>query len=240
MVVIPSLTRLEASDASDLLSVAGDVFRVPWPDAAFSGDAVLEMRELIDRLNSGREHGASAVARVIRQADQLRALGIGLDVTNELAMLAERHRMISGVVDWLQSARPTAVQLRPAVALSLQPVVDEAIAALESTCTELADYMEAIRTATAGSLPPAEAAPVNRAFAAYRAAILRHMPDARIADDAFGLADQRGEIIPNLTVQVSDDLPAELRIQFEELAHAEVEAIDPSLGGLLSIRYVPQ
>jgi hypothetical protein len=177
---------------------------------------------------------------VIRQADQLRALGIGLDVTNELAMLAERHRMISGVVDWLQSARPTAVQLRPAVALSLQPVVDEAIAALESTCTELADYMEAIRTATAGSLPPAEAAPVNRAFAAYRAAILRHMPDARIADDAFGLADQRGEIIPNLTVQVSDDLPAELRIQFEELAHAEVEAIDPSLGGLLSIRYVPQ
>jgi hypothetical protein len=119
-------------------------------------------------------------------------------------------------------------------------VVDEAIAALESTCTELADYMEAIRTATAGSLPPAEAAPVNRAFAAYRAAILRHMPDARIADDAFGLADQRGEIIPNLTVQVSDDLPAELRIQFEELAHAEVEAIDPSLGGLLSIRYVPQ
>lgn len=247
MIAITAPVALRSFDLPSL-RIGADFTHQLNTRAADQAQALAEMMETQSRSDA-------AMARVLRSARQVRALGLRPDVAHIIQAAEEALPILEASVRNMAEAELKLRSLSPSglrgrLRAWLQPRVASAEARLlelgsvasreaAASCSRVRAFLNELQELHKAPTLPPEEAPVNRAFNLYRTAILKHMPDAEIADDGLIVTDLQGIVTPVLTVRVGDVRGGEDRISFEELAHADVEAVDPSLVGLLAIDYVP-
>ncbi len=130
--------------------------------------------------------------------------------------------------------------LKPPLATRAEHQIKQSADVIESIHGEIRAFLNQIRALRDAPLPPPEEAPANRAFEAYRRAIKLRAPEAEIGDHDLSISDLGGEIIPVMSIRFASPLSGDERFALEEAAHAEIEAADPSLIGLIAFDYVRQ
>jgi hypothetical protein len=228
-------------------------FAVPSASATTRLQAISNASAIIDsatdRLDDKLPIFQRKMEEALGDARRLRALGLRGDFTAMIhAIEAELHELKRNTLDLAEGVAAISTSLRAWSGwrgfldrFRLRGTVTTARRAHGIAFQHLMllnDFLEKLKAERDAPLPPPEEAPVNRAFDAYRNAFRRTLPRAAISDEALSISEIAGEILPVLTIQHPAPISGEARLAAESAAHAEVEALDPSLVGMLAFDHV--
>jgi hypothetical protein len=224
---LPGIAGFPGSFASDLA-------------ASFREEVLAEIDAVVLTLQSRVERIEMDGQHALEKARRLRRLGGVADLTQPISVmrgiLADCE---TAVADWDSVNLPRLDSDRHGPA---QGLIRDVIRTVGSELASVRDRVRALlgdlEAEQSAPMPSEDTTPIARGLEAYRDALTSALAAFSVGEIAAGVIEAGGEIVPVLEVQlgVVDDQAAV--IEREQIAHAEVAALDPSLVGLFAIEYV--